>query len=110
MGMGLWMLVWTTIVLIVIAFAFGATTWLFPSSPRSSSPNAHDILDARYAQGELTPDEYHRMRRDLGRPVRWAGLALGTVVGLLILLMLGLASLATRWGMHGPLRPGGWSP
>ncbi len=29
--------------------------------------NAVDILDQRYARGELSPDEYHRMRTDLSR-------------------------------------------
>jgi putative membrane protein len=32
-----------------------------------AQPGAVDILDHRYARGELSTDEYHRMRAELGR-------------------------------------------
>lgn len=33
---------------------------------RDSSNNAQEILDERYARGEITRDEYQRMQQDLG--------------------------------------------
>jgi len=60
-GMGLW---W--ILLVVLVVVFGA--WAFkrtgdsPSAPRES---ARDILDKRYARGEIGRDEYEQKKRDL---------------------------------------------
>ncbi|MFN3565061.1 MAG: SHOCT domain-containing protein [Burkholderiaceae bacterium] len=60
-GMGLW---W--IIVVVIVVVLGA--WMFkragdsPSAPRES---ARDILDKRYARGEIGRDEYEQKKRDL---------------------------------------------
>lgn len=60
-GMGLW---W--ILLVVLVVALGA--WMFkrvgdnPAAPRES---ARDILDKRYARGEIGRDEYEQKKRDL---------------------------------------------
>jgi len=39
------------------------------SWPQQSAPeSARDILDKRYARGEITKDQYEAMRRDLSAP------------------------------------------
>lgn len=72
MGLGLiWMLLfWGAFVL--------AAVWLimrlFPTSPQPSPGSAsdargtaRDILDQRYAQGELSRSQYNEMRQTIGR-------------------------------------------
>lgn len=60
-GMGLW---WVLLVALVVVLG----VWLFrsmgnsPSAPRESAP---DILDKRYARGEIGRDEYEQKKRDL---------------------------------------------
>lgn len=46
----------------VVWWAFGRST---PASPPSGQPGAREILDARYARGEITREQYQAMRRDL---------------------------------------------
>lgn len=46
----------------VVWWMFGRTTSV---SPPSGQPGARDIVDARYARGEITRDEYQQIRRDL---------------------------------------------
>lgn len=46
----------------VVWWAFGRTASAPPPSGQSS---ARDILDTRYARGELTRDQYQAMRQDL---------------------------------------------
>lgn len=36
-----------------------------PPADRPRTPTARDILDQRYARGEITREEYERMKRDL---------------------------------------------
>lgn len=38
--------------------------WSWPQPPGAES--ARDILDKRYARGEITKDQYEAMKRDLG--------------------------------------------
>jgi putative membrane protein len=60
-GMGLW---W--ILLVVLVVVFGA--WVFKRTGDSSSApreSARDILDKRYARGEIGRDEYEQKKRDL---------------------------------------------
>ena len=49
---------------IVILIFAGLVKWLTGKSLDESS--AIDILKARYAKGDLTRDEFDRMKRDLG--------------------------------------------
>lgn len=72
MGFGLiWMLLsWGGIVLLAVWLI----TVLFPAAPQPSSGNvsksygkALDILDQRYALGELSKGQYDEMRRTIGQ-------------------------------------------
>ena len=60
MGFGLvyMVLFWILLIIGIVAIA----KWLRGGGSR---PSAIDILKARYANGELTRDEYERMRREL---------------------------------------------
>lgn len=61
-GMGLWWILVVVLVVIVGMWAF-KRAGDSPSAPRES---ARDILDKRYARGEIGRDEYEQKRRDLG--------------------------------------------
>ena len=45
--------------------AEGSGTWSQSSAPATRQPSALDVLQARYARGELTREEYQLMQRDL---------------------------------------------
>ncbi len=71
MGLGLiWMLIfWGGLILLAIWLI----TVLFPSHPApppANTPNsptrARDILEQRYARGELSREQYEEMRQTLG--------------------------------------------
>lgn len=49
----------------VVWWAFGRTAPASPPSGRPGEAGARDILDARYARGEITREQYQQMRRDL---------------------------------------------
>jgi len=49
---------------IVAAVVWGIGNSAEPQNPAGPS-NAREILDARYARGEITRDEYQQMRRDV---------------------------------------------
>ena len=67
-GMGWWMLFggllwiafWATIIYLVVAFVRGGGR-----RETSIGDDPVDILKRRYAQGELSHEEYEQMRRDL---------------------------------------------
>lgn len=40
--------------------------YLFANSERNSGSSARDLLDERYARGDISRDEYEQVRRDLG--------------------------------------------
>ncbi|MEW5882329.1 MAG: SHOCT domain-containing protein [Pseudomonadota bacterium] len=61
-GMGLWWILVVVLVVIVGMWAF-KRAGDSPSAPRES---ARDILDKRYARGEIGRDEYEQKKRDLG--------------------------------------------
>ena len=114
-GMMVWMLVFWVL---VIVLAFGLAAWLFPVAPALSGSTARAILDARYAQGELTQEEYRRVRGELAPEPRGRGTHLNLIL-VLILAGLVLVTLIGGFGMHGgwpvsgyPGRPGGpaWMP
>ncbi len=110
-GMMTWMLVFW---ILVIVLAFGLAAWLFPSAPRASGPTARDILDARYARGELTQEQYRQICEELASGPRRRGAHLGLILGLLLVVLV-LLTLVGGFGMHGgwpgadyPGRPGDW--
>jgi len=43
-----------------------AVGWSWPQPPASET--ARDILDKRYARGEIAKDQYEAMKRDIGAP------------------------------------------
>lgn len=61
-GMGLW---W--ILLVALVVALGVLAYRRAGSDNASAPRetARDILDKRYARGEIGRDEYEQTKRDL---------------------------------------------
>ncbi len=59
----IWMVVFWAAVIGLIGFA---VTRLAPAGPDRTRRSAHDLLDERYARGELDDDEYRRRRSELG--------------------------------------------
>ncbi|MFZ5639285.1 MAG: SHOCT domain-containing protein [Bacillota bacterium] len=68
-GMGIFMIIFWLIGLAVLGFAvYGIIQWANKGGPRSgSSPvgNALEILKERYARGEITKEEFDRVKEDL---------------------------------------------
>ncbi len=68
-GHGFGILYWILILVLVVAAAgfilrgFGGSTRSDPSSSRDKSPL--EILETRYARGEIEHDEFERRKRDL---------------------------------------------
>jgi putative membrane protein len=63
-GMGFGMILWLVILALIIAGA----VWLVRSQPIGGNRRRStglDVLDERYARGEITRDEYLRMKRDM---------------------------------------------
>jgi putative membrane protein len=62
----LWMLVWLAVIVAVIV---ALVRWLAPieSGTHNSPRSARDILDERYARGEIDRDEYLKRREDISR-------------------------------------------
>lgn len=61
-----WMLVfWGLIVYAVYALTRGRGSDAPPGRPRQEQPSALEILEQRYARGELTHDQFEEMRRHL---------------------------------------------
>ena len=55
------------IIVAVIYFLFRQDGPLRGRSPEQQADSARDILDRRYARGELTKEQYDQMKRDLGQ-------------------------------------------
>jgi putative membrane protein len=109
-GMMLWMLVFWVGILVL---AFAVASWLFPAVPALPHPTAREILDARYARGELTQEQYRQMQRELAPDSRRGR----HNVNILIVALVLVAALVvvSDLGMHGgwsgpgyPGRPGEW--
>lgn len=110
-GMMVWMLVFWVL---VIVLAFGLAAWLFPAAPAAPRSTAREILDSRYARGELTPEQYREMRQELPPEPRGGGTHFNLIL-VLILVALVLVTAVGGFGMHGgwpasgyPGRPAEW--
>jgi len=65
-------LIMMTVMLLIVYFIFGRGNFRPPwqdssrpdTQPRSSE-TAHEILEKRYAKGEITREEYLQMKKDL---------------------------------------------
>ena len=63
-GMGFGMILW----LVILALIIAGVVWLVRSQPIGRNRRRStglDVLDERYARGEITRDEYLRMKRDM---------------------------------------------
>jgi putative membrane protein len=102
--MMLWMLVFWAGILIL---AFAVASWLFPAVPAVSHPTAREILDARYARGEVTQDQYQQMRRELAPDLPRGKQTVNSLIVALILLVavILVASLGMHSGWSGPGYP-----
>lgn len=57
---GGWMWLWGTLMMLTWVALIAAAVWLVARSVGDRRPSrAREILDERYARGELTTDEYH---------------------------------------------------
>jgi putative membrane protein len=72
-GMGFFGWIWMLLFWVaIIALAIWLIGLLFPSAKKQSdqqndSPSAQEILDIRYAQGELTEEQYQKMSQTIRR-------------------------------------------
>jgi putative membrane protein len=67
LAMGIWM-VFLLIVVVLVVWAitqWGRSPSHYPTSGKSS---AREILDERFARGEIDVDEYHQRREALDKP------------------------------------------
>jgi putative membrane protein len=68
---GIFLLVLLFVVLVAVALLI-IWAWRRSTSPASramgASPSAREILEMRYARGELTRDEFQRMLQDISQP------------------------------------------
>jgi putative membrane protein len=65
---GGWMWLWGTLMMLTWATVIGVAVWLILRSTRrddSSSARAKEILDERFARGELSIEEYRERREAL---------------------------------------------
>lgn len=62
-GMGFGMLFFLLLIVVVLVLAFRGLSGGGSSAP----PSARELLDQRYARGEIGREEYERMRADLER-------------------------------------------
>ena len=58
---------WLFWLLIVILVVVGSQGWAWGGSSRRQPKSALEILDARYARGEIDRDEYEQKQSDLAR-------------------------------------------
>ena len=60
----IWMIVWLAV---LVAIIVGLVRWLsgLGGDGRRSTPTARDILDERYARGEIDREEYLKRKQDI---------------------------------------------
>lgn len=56
---------WIVIIALCLYFIFGRSGARRPWDPGQGQETALDILKKRYAQGEITKDEFEQMKRDI---------------------------------------------
>lgn len=67
-GMGIGWILWITILVAVIVFSVRSLSSRPPSAGSwTDSDSPKDILRRRYARGELSEEEFHRMEEELNR-------------------------------------------
>ena len=67
-GFHWWMGIFPLLFMVVfVVFLFGAGRWMFSGRHmhEGHGNSAREILDRRYARGEIGKEEYQRMRKDL---------------------------------------------
>lgn len=69
--MGVGMLAWLVILVVIVVAVYLVVRLVQGPTPQGPSRETHketpvDILKRRYARGEITKDEFDRMKRDLG--------------------------------------------
>lgn len=70
-GAGLWIVLWGLFVLALLVLVILGIVWLVRNlvsgsgGGRSDGDGAEEILRRRYASGEISREEYHRLREDL---------------------------------------------
>jgi putative membrane protein len=63
-GMGFGMILWLVILVLIIA----GVVWFVRAQPIEGGPRRStglDVLEERYARGEISREEYLRMKRDI---------------------------------------------
>jgi putative membrane protein len=66
--MGGWMLLWALLGLALLVLVVVATVWLVKQMTSSGSGSTHrEILERRYAAGEIDREEFLQRREDLAR-------------------------------------------
>ncbi|AGK57081.1 hypothetical protein HYPDE_27003 [Hyphomicrobium denitrificans 1NES1] len=58
----IWMIVWLAVLVTIV---IGLGRWLGGTDTHRPVPTARDILDERYARGEIDRDEYLKRRQDI---------------------------------------------
>lgn len=61
-GMTLWMVLFWIGIVVLAVWAAGS---LFPRAPEGVQSSPREILQSRYARGELTRDQYQEMLKEL---------------------------------------------
>ena len=61
-----WMALWAVLALALIVLAVVATAWLVRNLADRSSSH-HEVLERRYAAGEISREEFLQRREDLSR-------------------------------------------
>jgi putative membrane protein len=69
-GMWLGPLVWLALLALFVAFVVMLVRWVGEDRRPTASPprSARDILDERYARGDIDREEYLKRRQDLSAP------------------------------------------
>jgi len=66
--MGMHILMWGFWALIIVLIVWALISLLGkPKDPHKGQPTAREILDVRYAKGEIDQEEYQRLRRDIDK-------------------------------------------
>ena len=61
-------LLFLLVVIVLLGFLFRGPSWGWRGNDRGERPeSAREILDRRYARGEITKEQYEEMRRTLER-------------------------------------------